>query len=103
MEVSEIAQKRVQDYSNSKKPKGFYYSNSTVTVEEVLANITDLVPPHHPYVPYYKAKFEELGFDRFMALANYARARHKRGHPSYFFRWCLEHSAEVTLPDEAHA
>lgn len=70
------------------------YSNSnlnskntvTVTVVQTFKNLTDLIP-EDDYRPFYVKKYNELGYKRFMELANKARAGRQ---PQHLFTWLLK-------------
>lgn len=78
-------------------------NNSTVnsTVEDTCSpeyfinlfkNLADVIPDDG-YYPFYRAKLEELGAARFVALANKARAGSET--PQKLFCWMLKNPALV--------
>ena len=79
-------------YSNSKLTK-VNYSNSTVTVtfKEICSNLTDIIPDDD-YKPFYAKQYRELGYDRFIELANKARAGRT---PDRLFFWMLKNNEAV--------
>lgn len=66
--------------------------NSNVSVKEVFGNLTDVIP-HDDYMPYYVSRFKELGYKRFMELANKARKGGK--DPQRLFFWMLKNNELV--------
>lgn len=77
-------------YSNSSKTS-FTNSNSTVTVEEIFANLSDVIPDDD-YRPFYVSKYNQLGYKRYVELANKARAGKQ---PARLFFWMLKNNGVV--------
>lgn len=82
--------KETIQYSNSKLETS-KYSNSTVSVGEVFTNLVDIIP-EDDYRPFYVSKYKQLGYRRFMELANKARAG--KNPPRLFF-WMLKNNELV--------
>lgn len=82
--------KETLQYSNSNL-KSKEYSNSTVSVGEVLTNLVDIIPDDD-YRPFYVSRYKTLGYKRFMELANKARAG--KNPPRLFF-WMLKNNELV--------
>lgn len=80
----------LQQYSNS-NINNLNNSNSTVNPTTVLSNITDLV--HEGYEPFYIKQLNLLGYERFMELANKARAGSDT--PQRLFCWMLKNNMLV--------
>lgn len=78
-------------YSNSKINK-VNYSNSTVTVGEVISNLSDIIP-EDGYTQFYVNQYQQLGYKRFMELANLARKSGK--NPARLFCWMLKNNKIV--------
>lgn len=74
----------------SKNNSDSKYPNLTVT--EVFKNLTDVIPDDD-YMPYYVSRFKELGYARFMELANKARKGGK--DPQRLFFWMLKNNELV--------
>lgn len=70
------------------KLKTLNNSNSTVEPTTVLDCISDLV--HDGYQPYYIKQIKQLGVERFMELANKARAGSNT--PQLLFSWMLKNN-----------
>lgn len=85
----EIPTSTRQQYSNSNK-QSLYNSNSTV--REVFSNLTDVIP-EDDYMPFYVSKYSQLGSQRFIELANKARAGGK--DPKRLFFWMLKNNEIV--------
>jgi len=66
-------------------------SNSTVTVADVFINLIDIIPDDE-YKPFYVKRYKELGYNRFMELANKARAGRA---PARLFFWMLKNNEIV--------
>lgn len=81
-----------QQYSNSSSNE-LEHSNSTVQlpINDVLPNLSDLVKPDDDYLPYYVSRYRDLGYARFMWLANKARAGK---NPPRLFWWML-HNPDI--------
>lgn len=77
-------------YSNSKL-NNLNYSNSTVPINTVFSNLTDLIP-EDDYKPFYVSRYTKLGYKRFMELANKARAGRE---PQRLFFWMLKNNELV--------
>ena len=77
-------------YSNSNLPL-VNNSNSTVTVADVFINLIDIIPDDE-YKPFYVKRYKELGYNRFMELANKARAGRA---PARLFFWMLKNNEIV--------
>lgn len=86
------------DFSNHRLNKQQYstvvkdLTNSTVTLHEVLTNLSDIIP-NDGYAPFYAKQLESLGYKRFMELAGKARAGSDT--PQRLFCWMLKHSELV--------
>lgn len=74
-----------QQYSNSSSKE--LKTTVTVTVSQVINNLPDLIADDD-YIPYYIARYRDLGYARFMWLANKARAGRD---PARLFWWMLHH------------
>jgi len=74
-------------YSNSSS-KSLNNSNSTVEPTTVIRNLTDLI--HEGYEPFYLRKLDKLGYERFMELAQKARAGSDT--PQKLFSWMLKNN-----------
>lgn len=70
----------------------FNNSNSTVSTKEVLSSISDLIP-NPDFTPWYAKHLRKLGNDRFMELANKARAGSNTPH--VLFKWMIENNTIV--------
>lgn len=81
-----------QQYSNS-NINNLTNSNSTVTFNEVVRSLTDLIPDDD-YRPFYASKYKQLGYKRYMWLAGKARAG--GSDPARLFFWMLKN------PDAVH-
>ena len=77
-------------YSNSRFNK-LNNSNSTVTVRQVFSNLTDLIP-EDDFKPFYVSRYKQLGYKRFMELANKARTGRA---PARLFTWMLKNNEIV--------
>jgi hypothetical protein len=77
-----------QQYSNSSSKE--LKNTVTVTVSQVIKNLPDLIADDD-YVPYYVARYKDLGYTRFMWLANKARIGRD---PARLFWWML-HNPDV--------
>ena len=88
--VAEINKTNTVQYSNSRFNK-LNHSNSTVTVEEVFTNLSDLIPDDG-YQPFYAKAYKELGYKRFIELANKARAGK---NPPRLFCWMIKNNRIV--------
>lgn len=77
-------------YSNSRLNK-FNNSNSTVSITTVFGNLTDIIPDDD-YKPFYVSRYKTLGYNRFMELANKARAGKQ---PARLFFWMLKNNELV--------
>lgn len=75
------------NYSNSNINK----FNTTVTVIEVINNLSDVIPVDD-YMPFYISKYHMLGYKRFVELANKAR---KGDDPKRLFFWFLKNNEIV--------
>jgi hypothetical protein len=73
-------------YSSSKEPKNTV--TVTVSVSEVIKNLSDLINPDDPYMPKYIKRYRELGYHKYMWLAGKARASGK--DPARLFSWMLD-------------
>ena len=64
-------------------------NNSTVQlpISEIFKNLTDLIPDDG-YKPFYNRKYQQLGYERFMELAQKARAGSDT--PQRLFCWMLK-------------
>ena len=71
-------------YSSSKEPK----NTVTVSVSDVITNLSDLISPEDPYMRFYIKQYRVLGYTRYMEFANKARAG-GRDAPRLFF-WMLK-------------
>lgn len=78
-----------QQYSNSSSNE--LKDTVTVTVSQVIKNMPDLVSETDEYVPYYVSRYKDLGYTKFMWLANKARAGRE---PSRLFWWML-HNPDI--------
>lgn len=78
-------------YSNS-NINNIKYSNSTVSPTVILSNLSDVIPDDG-YYPFYIRKIKELGLNRFIELANKARAASDT--PAKLFCWMLKNSSIV--------
>jgi len=67
------------------------FNHSNVTVEEVIANLSDVIPDDD-YRPFYVSRYNKLGYNRFLELANKARAGK---NPVKLFCWMLRHQEIV--------
>lgn len=88
--LEEIIKSKTQ-YSNSSS-KELNYSNSTVSIKTVFSNLADVIPDDD-YKPFYVSRYKQLGYDRFVALANKARASGK--DPARLFFWMLKNESIV--------
>lgn len=79
----------VLQYSNSKQTNS--KSTVTVTVTEVFRNLSDIIP-EDDYRPFYVSRYRELGYKRFMELANKARGGRT---PDKLFFWMLKNHEVV--------
>ena len=80
-------------YSNSSSNEPLGYSNSTVpSTEDVLSSLTDLII-NADYNPWYAKQLRKLGYNRFMELANKARAGSES--PQTLFKWMLKNNKIV--------
>ncbi len=77
-------------YSNSKFTK-VNNSNSTVATT-IIKNLSDVIPDDG-YTGFYLNKIKELGQERFVELANKARAGSDT--PAKLFCWMLKHNEMV--------
>lgn len=86
------------NYSKYSKINNLNYSNnsnySKLRADEVFGNLADIIPVDD-YLPFYVSKFKEIGYERFMALANMARRYGK--DPQRLFFWYLKNNASVNL------
>lgn len=106
MDLQKIAQKRVQQYSNSYSnlpPVNKYSNSNTVTVPpvgEVFASLSDLIAPGDSYMPFYINRYRRLGYRRFVDLANEARRRANKKPAAYLFFWMLKNNelVQITAP-----
>jgi hypothetical protein len=95
--MSETAFQIAQDrYSTStSRIKVLNYSTSTntgtVTNQDILNNLPDLINPD--YKPWFSRQLRLLGYDRFMELANKARAASDT--PQRLFRWMIQNNELV--------
>lgn len=87
MEVPEASR---EQYSNSSKTS-LNYSNSTVAFKEVVSALADIMPDDD-YRPFYASRYQKLGYNRYMELANKARAGRD---PSHLFFWMLKNNEAV--------
>lgn len=87
MEIPEHLRKQ---YSTVNKTSNLQYS--TVNLSNVLANLTDVIP-NDGYAPFYARQLQTLGYDRFMELANKARAGSDT--PQRLFCWMLKNNELV--------
>jgi len=78
-----------QQYSNSNL--NLNNSNSTVDPKTVLLNLPDLI--HDGYEPFYIQRLNNLGYKRFMELAQKARAGSDT--PQKLFSWMLKNNELV--------
>lgn len=78
-------------YSNSNLPK-VNNSNSTVEATTIIKNLSDIIP-NDGYTGFYLNKLRLLGQDRFMELAQKARAGSDT--PAKLFAWMLKHNELV--------
>lgn len=85
----EIPESTRQQYSTVKEAKEIQYS--TVTVEELLKNISDVI--HEGYEPFYAKQYQRLGYARFMELVSKARAGSDT--PDRLFSWMLKNDRLV--------
>ena len=84
MEVKQIINNKYSNsYSSLTKVK---YSNSTVSTQEVLLNVKDVL--HEGYEPFYAKKLNEIGYKRFMELV--VKARAGSNNPQRLFSWMLK-------------
>lgn len=81
----------LNSYSSSKEPKNTV--TVTVSVSEVIKNLSDLVQPDDPYMPFYLKQYRVLGYEKYMEFANKARAG-GRSAPHLFF-WMLKNPTLV--------
>lgn len=79
-------------YSTVTVNKNLNNSNSTVEPTTVLHNLSDIIPDDG-YYPFYLKRLNELGYQRFMELANKARAGSET--PAKLFCWMLKHNKIV--------
>lgn len=90
--VGQVLADATVQYSNSSLNKlNTNNSNSTVTVQEVFSNLTDIIPDDD-YKPFYVSRYKKLGYKRFMYLANLAR---KGKTPDRMFFWMLKNNEMV--------
>lgn len=82
--------KNTLQYSNSKFNK-LNNSNSTVS-SKVIKSLSDVIPDDG-YYPFYLKKLRELGNERFVELANKARAGSDT--PVRLFCWMLKNNELV--------
>ena len=96
MEIKQMIERKAQElqYSNSNLPR-VNNSNSTVNIAQVFANLTDLIAPGDPYMPFYLTRYKELGYKRFVELANKARAGATKKPAAYLFFWMLKNNELV--------
>lgn len=81
--------------SNSNTVNSNSYLNKeehTVSIKHVFSNITDLVKPEDSYMPFYLSRYKQLGYKRFMELANKSRAGKT---PDRLFFWMLKNNELV--------
>lgn len=85
----EIPKSVAEQYSNSNLNQE--KNTVTVTVKQVMDNLTDVIPKDD-YMPYYVSQYRKLGYKRYMELANKAR----RGKdPKRLFFWMLKNNELV--------
>lgn len=82
-----------EQYSTVTVNKNLNNSNSTVNSTTVLRNLSDVIPDDG-YYPFYLRKLNHLGYERFMELANKARAGSDT--PAKLFCWMLKNNQLVT-------
>lgn len=86
----EIPKSLTVQYSNSNS--NINNSNSTVDPTTVLSSLTDIVPDDG-YTGFYINRLRTLGYERFMELAQKARAGSDT--PAILFAWMLKHNELV--------
>lgn len=94
--------KETLNSNSNSKFKALNYSNSNsylnkeenkVSTKDVFTSITDLVKPDDSYMPFYVARYKQLGYRRFMELVAKARAGGKS--PERLFFWMLKNNEIV--------
>lgn len=79
-------------YSTVTVNKNLNNSNSTVDPTTVLHNLSDIIPDDG-YNKFYLNRLRDLGYGRFMELAQKARA--SSDTPQKLFAWMLKHNEIV--------